>query len=202
VSRKSTGAGRRLSYPRHAIGNRFDPATLAEIARRHAGPASEERFERLAGELADAHPGLVSRDQPWLFSNAGGAMVQMRVLYASLSEYVLIFGTAVGTSGHTGRHAVEFFDVVLDGEAWYQREGTIERNVYRAGDAVHVRRGEAAAMHIPDRVWMLEYARGAIALSLPFGLADTVFSTFDMTTFARTLRVYTTLTFRSFRARQ
>jgi len=128
-------------------------------------------------------------------------MIQVKFLYASLTEYVSLFGTPVGTEGHSGRNAAEFHDTVLDGEAWYYHEGQLERTVYRQGDAIHVQRWEAAGMHIPDRVWMLEYCRGALPTLMPFGLGDSLFSTLDFLTAARTLRVYAVLLWRAFTTR-
>jgi C-8 sterol isomerase len=57
-------------------------------------------------------------------------------------------------------------------------------------------------MHIPDRVWMLEYCRGALPTMLPFGLADSLFSTLDLLTVARTFRMYASLNWRALTARR
>ena len=45
---------------------------------------------------------LAASETEWIFVNAGGWMGAMYLLHASLTEYVLLFGTAVDTSGHSG----------------------------------------------------------------------------------------------------
>lgn len=175
----------------------FDPQTIHDIAARHLGGRPAEMFAAIGGDLAARYPGQIDLAQPWIFNNAGGAMIQVKFLYASFREYVLFFGTPIGTEGHSGRHPSEFHDTVLDGEAWYYREGQFERDVHRAGDRIFVGRGEAAGMHIPDHVWMVEYCRGSIPLMMPFGLADALTSTLDLLTIARTQAVYARLLRRS-----
>ena len=55
-------------------------------------------------ELAAKYPGhiLPEQDLQWIFVNAGGWMGSMCLVHASLTEYVLFFGSAVDTVGHSG----------------------------------------------------------------------------------------------------
>ncbi len=61
-------------------------------------------FALVEDKLRDMYPGhiLPMSDMEWIFVNAGGWMGAMCVLHASLTEYVLLFGTAIDTSGHSG----------------------------------------------------------------------------------------------------
>jgi C-8 sterol isomerase len=180
-------------------GYRFDPQIIHAIAAQHIGLPRHEMLDRIGDALAARYPGAISQDMPWVFNNAGGAMIQVKFLYASLNEYILLFGTPVGTEGHSGRHPAEFYDTVLDGEALYYREGELERTVYGTGDRIFVGRGQGAGFRIPDRVWMIEYARGALGLLLPFGLADSLSSTLDFRTVRQTVAIYRRLLVRAYR---
>ncbi len=60
------------------------------------GLVEEELRQRYGSHIL--HPAY----REWIFVNAGGWMGAMCVLHASLTEYVLFFGTAINTSGHSG----------------------------------------------------------------------------------------------------
>ena len=171
----------------------FDPQVIHEVSRNHLGKPLEQMFEDIAVELAQRYPGAIDNSKPWIFNNAGGVMIQMKLLHASTKEYIMIWGTPIGSEGHTGRHLAEFYDTVLDGEAWYYQEGQFQREVYTPGDHVFVGKGEIAGMHYPDHVWMVEYARGVLPSLLPFGLADALLSTLDFKTALQTVRIYISL---------
>ena len=52
---------------------------------------------------------LAKADTKWIFINCGGWMGAMYLLHASLTEYVLFFGTGIDTSGHSGVLAIVLF---------------------------------------------------------------------------------------------
>lgn len=176
----------------------FDPQVVHEISCKHLGQPLEQMFANIITELSERYPGAIDDSKPWIFNNAGGVMLQMKLLHASTKEYVLIWGTPIGSEGHTGRHLVEFYDTVLDGEAWYYQEGQFIRDVYRPGDHIFLGKGQSAGMHYPDHVWMVEYARGILPSLLPFGLADALLSTLDYKTALQTLAIYFSLLMRQF----
>ena len=171
----------------------FDPDVVHECGLAGLGQKKPEMFDTVARAIEARYPGHIDHSQPWIYSIAGGAMIQMKLYFASVMEYIMIWGTPIGSEGHSGRHAVGFWDTVLDGETWYYGEGQFEKTIYKPGDRIWVGPGQARGMNFTDGVWALEYARGPLPLSVPFGLADELLSTLDFATALQTLGVYMSL---------
>jgi len=176
------------------MGYVFEPESLHEVSRLGIGLDPEPMCDAVVAELKRRYPEHISTERNWLFNDAGGAMGMMRLLHASLTEYVIIFGTPIGTEGHSGRYAAEVYDFMMAGEMWTYLEGDMRRTVHVPGDAAHLDRDRIKGYRVPDFAWMLEYGRGRIPTMLPFGLADSVLSTLDFQTVARTVGLYARLT--------
>jgi hypothetical protein len=188
----STNSSTCLNFARVAY--LFDPDKLHDVCRRAAQQGERGAIiDSVSAELKHLYPAHIELGVPWLFNNAGGAMGQIKLLHCSLSEYILIFGTPSGTEGHSGRYATEVFDFMLDGEMWCFHAGEFERTIFKPGDLAYLGADRAKGYAVPSDVLMLEYARGPIPTMLPFGLADTVFSTHDPRTIGGTLFQYARL---------
>lgn len=170
----------------------FDKQELAQLAKQYAGLDHELAFTKVITELRKKYPGhiLPDEDLQWIFVNAGGWMGSMCLLHASLTEYVLLFGTAVDTGGHSGRYWAEISDTIISGTFTQWKEGTTKSEVYYPGDFIVREAGEATAVHWSAGTWMVEYGRGFIPSTLGFALADTIFCTQDYFTLFYTVRVY------------
>ncbi|MGF1468546.1 MAG: ERG2 family protein [Sandaracinaceae bacterium] len=169
----------------------FDPEELHGLVRQAIGQPLPAIIAELRQELSARYPGHILQSERWIFNNAGGAMGQMLLLHASLTEYLMIFGSPIGTEGHSGRFYAEDFFFILEGEQWAYAEGDIDKRVYRPGDLHVLKPGTAEGYRMPDRCFALEYARGIIPAMLPFGFADAVSSTLDLSAVGRTVGVYT-----------
>lgn len=170
----------------------FTKEDVAKLAKQYAGQDHEQAFSKVVVELRKKYPGhiLPDEDLQWVFVNAGGWMGSMCLLHASLTEYVLLFGTAVDTGGHSGRYWAEISDTIISGTFRQWKEGTTKSEAYYPGDTIVHAVGEATSVQWTAGTWMVEYGRGFIPSTLGFALADTIFSTQDFVTLFYTVRVY------------
>lgn len=163
------------------------------MAKKYVGSNPEKAYQQLYLDFSQRYPGhiLPDEDRQWIFMNAGGWMGSMNILHASLTEYILFFGTGIHTSGNSGRYWANISDTILTGTFRQWREGELKTEMFGPGDTVYHYMGEAAAVEWTNGTWMVEYGRGFIPSTLGFALADTLFSTQDFVTLFYVLRIYT-----------
>lgn len=168
----------------------FTPEHLHDLSQRAItahGNNTGAIVSYITHELNEKFPGgYINLDEEWMFNNAGGAMGAMYIIHASVTEYLIIFGTAVGTEGHTGRHTADDYFNILTGTQLAYTPGTFVPEVYPQGSVHHLTRGTAKQYKMEDACFALEYARGWIPPMLFFGFADGLSSTLDFPTLWRT----------------
>ncbi|TFK28679.1 C-8 sterol isomerase [Coprinopsis marcescibilis] len=174
----------------------FDPKSLHELSQAAIAAHGDDLggiIKHITTNLTETYPSSVIRinrdDQEWMFNNAGGAMGAMYIIHASITEYLIIFGTPLGTEGHSGLHTADDYFNILVGEQWAYAPPALEMERYQAGSVHHLRRGDVKQYKMHKGCFALEYARGWIPPMLPFGFADTITSTLDFPTFYRTARI-------------
>jgi len=174
----------------------FNPTKLHELAQAAIASSPNDTagmIQHIVTNLTLTYPSnkikLNVDSSEWVFNNAGGAMGAMYIIHASITEYLIIFGTPLGTEGHTGLHTADDYFNILVGEQWAFLPGALEMERYTPGTVHFLPRGTAKQYKMHEGCFALEYARGWIPLMMPFGLADSFTSTLDPITLYHTFRV-------------
>ncbi len=179
------------------MGYAFDPDRLHEISRKAVGQPFDAMCRTVVDELDAAYPGEIDRKDEWVFNLAAGATGIMNVLHGSLTEYLIIFGTPVGTEAWSGRYLLDIHDFIVAGEMWtYTEDRPGERVVTGPGERAVLRKGRVKGFRFEPGCWALEYGRGPIPTSLPTAVADVLLSGLDPATVVKTFRIHGEQVFR------
>ncbi|CAN6653922.1 C-8 sterol isomerase Erg2p [Trichomonascus vanleenenianus] len=171
----------------------FDPTTLKDIcnealAQSSPGANATEIMLNVHAGLKKEYPDYINEfnEDEWVFNNAGNAMGSMLILHASISEYLIFFGSATGSEGHSGNHFADDYFTILTGAEYAALPSGREAEVYLPGDQHHMKWGQSKQYRSSPNMWALELAQGWIPSMLPFGLFDMIFSTLDVKSFIKT----------------
>ena len=145
----------------------FNPQYLHELAQSAVAAHPDDInsiIPFIVANLTAEYPSSVVKlntdSSEWVFNNAGGAMGAMYIIHASITEYLIIFGTAVGTEGHTGMHTADDYFNILIGEQWAFNPPKLEMEVYRPGEVHHLPRGHIKQYKMHKGCFAMEYAVG------------------------------------------
>ncbi|KAL4251944.1 C-8 sterol isomerase, partial [Pleurotus pulmonarius] len=103
----------------------FEPTKLHALAQDaiavhpdDVGAMAHHIVANLTAEYPSTRIRINPDEREWVFNNAGGAMGAMYIIHASITEYLIIFGTPLGTEGHSGIHTADDYFYILSGEEW------------------------------------------------------------------------------------
>lgn len=124
----------------------------------------------------------------------GGAIGQVMCLHASLSEYILVFGTPLGTTGHSGRYLYHIRDYIISGHHQTYLDGDLHGSSYRPGQVTVLPKGEGVIYKSEPHTYMFEWGHGfpGLLLATIYPILATLFDTWDFYSIYKQYKLYGT----------
>ncbi len=161
-------------------GYEFAPEGIHAVALHGVDKPIGQAIADIHAELKERYPDKVRDELVWHFNRTGGTLGEMALLYASTREYVLLYGSPIGSEGFSGRYSeMTVWDCMFAGEMRTYTEGQLEPTLYLPGDCAILEAGQGKGWNMTPGTWMLEYTRGNIPAALPIGVFEPVSVTAD-----------------------
>ena len=164
-------------------------------------------FQNEFNAIKQQHGNKIADTIHWRFNEAGNVIGEISLVYASMNEYLAFFGTPVGTTGFSGRYPyVEIWDCPVSGRMADWVPGRFAET-YNPGQCEDLQKGQAKGFTMEPMYnassgkysgsFTIEYARGNIVTSMPFGIYAPLHLTRDYKTAFEILTDFSKLVLKS-----
>ncbi|EJW82947.1 hypothetical protein WUBG_06141 [Wuchereria bancrofti] len=154
------------------------------------GSSGITSVNKLRNDLRRSYP-LQIIDSDWEAVYGGGLNLQMNIIYASITEFIIVFRAPYRTAGFAGWHWVNSTCTVLSGEIVRTAYSAHSGNLEKLESGQNFRHGEFEryAYEFAPESYMACYGRGAVPLSTVWmGMGS--LANGDPISFAKLLYVY------------
>jgi len=144
----------------------FDTEVLSDIIANVIQPGNnltlDEVLNQIESALAASYSGSINTNATWNVNESDGIPGQVKVLYRSSREYLVLVGSPSTMNWSFGPYtSTEIWDFVLFGQLQCYGQEQFEAQTIDAGGQVTLAANTIRNYSIANECWMLEYGRGA-----------------------------------------
>lgn len=155
-----------ILFSSYLLGQKFQVKTIKNIVQQSMKLAEKERLNFILKELNQEYQTTIS--PKYHLFNGGGAFGVLGVLYSSLTEYLIVYGSPLSNGGHSGRYLLNIHDFIYRGKVKIVTPQNLEGEEVHAGEHTFLPWGQSNHYRLYKDTWMIEYGYGFTPSALPF----------------------------------